>query len=81
MRGFFIRLVPDCILPVERRRTKFHCEEDSESDAGSVRRYRLVLPCEKGLDSEVRSDGGKKAGRGDKGLLRRWTGLGRKVSA
>ncbi|KUJ20813.1 uncharacterized protein LY89DRAFT_546696, partial [Mollisia scopiformis] len=45
VRGFFIKLVPDCILPANSRRTRFHCD-DAASDAGSVRRYRLTLPAE-----------------------------------
>ncbi|PMD60127.1 uncharacterized protein K444DRAFT_643127 [Hyaloscypha bicolor E] len=72
VRGFFIRLVPDCILPPTSRRTRF-CEqggEDGASDAGSVRRYRLCLPEEK-EGGEV----GVKERR--QGLWRRVTGRGR----
>ncbi|KAH8598785.1 hypothetical protein B0O99DRAFT_505263 [Bisporella sp. PMI_857] len=65
VRGFFIKLVPDCILPPSSRRTKFH--DDADSDAGSVRRYRLDLPEEK--DAPTRPS-----------LLKRWTGFGRSGS-
>ncbi|KAG4422107.1 hypothetical protein IFR04_004734 [Cadophora malorum] len=83
VRGFFVKLLPDCILPASSRRTKFHCEDDdAASDAGSVRRYRLVLPEEKEgaccgrKDAEDVKGVGKGSGR--KGLLRRWTSFGRK---
>lgn len=75
VRGFFIKLVPDCILSPTARRTKFH--DDADSDAGSVRRYRLVLPEEKSSN-----DGGDEEGRGRAsekqrpGIFRRWTTLG-----
>ncbi|KAH8808576.1 hypothetical protein F5884DRAFT_858106 [Xylogone sp. PMI_703] len=53
VRGFIIRLIPDCFLPEEKRRPRFHEEgDDDDSDAGSVRRYRLALPDEKGLEIE-----------------------------
>jgi hypothetical protein len=89
VRGFFIKLVPDCILPVERRRTRFH-EDDAESDAGSVRRYRLALPEEKdGVETSVRKcvesgSSTKGPGNGSAGLFRRWAaglGFGRRSSA
>ncbi|CZR66284.1 uncharacterized protein PAC_16185 [Phialocephala subalpina] len=80
VRGFFIKLVPDCILPANSRRTKFHCD-DADSDAGSVRRYRLALPAEEkgGCSSSARDcvEGGT-GGKRD-GLLRRWTMFGRRV--
>jgi hypothetical protein len=63
VRGFFIKLVPDCMLPPSSRRTRFHCD-DSDSDAGSVRRYRLALPDER---PQVRP-----------GILKRWTSFGKK---
>ncbi|KAL5328313.1 hypothetical protein ACEPPN_001812 [Leptodophora sp. 'Broadleaf-Isolate-01'] len=76
VRGFFIKLLPDCILPQSSRRTKFHCDDDAESDCGSVRRYRLVLPEEKDCcQSKVGGVSGPGRGRG---LLRRWTSFGRK---
>ncbi|PVH79923.1 hypothetical protein DL98DRAFT_211530 [Cadophora sp. DSE1049] len=87
VRGFFIKLLPDCILPASSRRTKFHCEDDdAASDAGSVRRYRLVLPEEKEGVCCGREDSGAGAGgasgigkgSGRKGLLRRWTSFGRR---
>ncbi|CZT42906.1 uncharacterized protein RSE6_02863 [Rhynchosporium secalis] len=86
VRGFFIKLLPDCILPPSTRRTKFHNvnDGDAESDAGSVRRYRLVLPEEKGCCASVghavlgRGNGGSARGRG---MLRRWTSFGRRKDA
>ncbi|KAG9241469.1 hypothetical protein BJ878DRAFT_428063 [Calycina marina] len=62
VKGFFIKLVPDCMLPMAKRRTRFH--DDSESDVGSVRRYRLELPEEK---AELKRPS----------LLKRWTSFGR----
>ncbi|KAK0117504.1 hypothetical protein ONS95_011844 [Cadophora gregata] len=78
IRGFFIKLLPDCILPASSRRTKFHCEDDEGgSDAGSVRRYRLVLP-EEG-EKEMKGRGVERGtGSGRRGLLRRWTSFGRR---
>jgi len=64
VRGFFIKLVPDCILPPSSRRTRFH-SEDADSDAGSVRRYRLALP-------EEKSPGRRP------GMLKRFTSFGRR---
>ncbi|CAG8975091.1 hypothetical protein HYALB_00008930 [Hymenoscyphus albidus] len=46
VRGFFTKLVPDCILPQSSRRTRFSDGDDGD-DVGSVRRYRLQLPDEK----------------------------------
>lgn len=54
IRGFFIKLVPDCILPTNARRTRF-CEGDDQSDAGSVRRYRIPLAGEKVVSSATES--------------------------
>ncbi|KAF8849354.1 hypothetical protein BDZ45DRAFT_697644 [Acephala macrosclerotiorum] len=77
VRGFFIKLVPDCILPAGSRRTRFHCD-DADSDAGSVRRYRLALPAEeKGGCSSSARDYESEGGRRKEGLLRRWTMFGR----
>lgn len=77
VRGFFIKLVPDCILPAGSRRTRFHCD-DANSDAGSVRRYRLVLPAEeKGGCSSSATDCVSEGGSRKGGLLRRWTIFGR----
>lgn len=64
VRGFFIKLVPDCILPPSSRRTRFH-SDDANSDAGSVRRYRLTLPEEKSPNQRP-------------GVLRRWTTFGKR---
>jgi len=48
VRGLVTKILPDCVLPCEYRRPRFHSkEEDADSDAGSVRRYRLNLPEEK----------------------------------
>lgn len=71
IRGFFTKLVPDCILPASSRRTKFH--DDEESDAGSVRRYRLTLPEEKEVALE-----GEREGLARPSGLRRWTSPWRK---
>jgi hypothetical protein len=70
VRGFVMKLIPDCFLPrsVKERGRGFH-DGDDDSDAGSVRRYRLSLPVEKGAEAEeVQS---VKPGS----LARRWTGL------
>jgi hypothetical protein len=87
IRGFFIKLVPDCILPKNARRTRF-CEGDDQSDAGSVRRYRIPLAGEKVVPSATESPssrsstenstsvcGGSGSGSGGKrpGMLRRLT--------
>jgi hypothetical protein len=79
VRGFFIKLVPDCILPQSTRRTKF-CDGDEGSDAGSVRRYRLQLPEEKESSSSSSRDDLDDMGKGSRpkvNLLRRWTSFGR----
>jgi hypothetical protein len=76
VRGFFIKLVPDCILSEAARRTRFH--DDDDSDAGSVRRYRLVLPEEK-TPSDAGGDAEGKGRASEKqrpGVFRRWTSLG-----
>jgi hypothetical protein len=74
VRGFFIKLVPDCILPKSTRRTRF-CDGDEGSDAGSVRRYRLQLPEEKAYSSaSSRETKDHTPRRSRAGLLRRWTG-------
>ena len=84
LKGFFVRLLPDCVLPSSTRRTRFHCD-DAGSDAGSVRRYRLVLPEEKNkkvVDMRRRmseqDEGSRRSGNeARQGLFRRWTtGLG-----
>ena len=76
VRGFFVRLVPDCILSEAARLTKFH--DDADSDAGSVRRYRLVLPEEKASSSDEGGEGrkGRSGGKQRPNVLRRWTSLG-----
>jgi hypothetical protein len=61
VRGFITKLIPNCILPSEYRRTKFHNGDDADSDVGSVRRYRLDFPNpEKGLASSA--EGAQRAG-------------------
>lgn len=66
LRGFLNRLIPECMLPKDMRRTRF-CEGDEDSDAGSVRRYRLDLPGEEeGKNTEKE---GKRSG-----VFRRWSG-------
>jgi hypothetical protein len=77
VKGFFIKLVPDCILPANSRRLRFHCE-DADSDAGSVRRYRLALPEEKDgrtvTEGECFSDESFRAmKRPTGGILNRWS--------
>lgn len=42
VRGLLSKMVPDCMVPKEQRRVGFHTD-DNDSDAGSVRRYRLSL--------------------------------------
>jgi len=76
VKGFFIRLVPDCILPPSSRRTRFHCDDEA-SDAGSVRRYRLALPEEKeiGSSSQCETKPNRPSG------LRRWASAWRRGSA
>lgn len=82
VRGFVTKLLPDCILPSEYRRTKFH-SEDQDSDAGSVRRYRLTFtdPEEKGTTAEGsqwRNGSSASAARETRpGLWRRMMGFGK----
>lgn len=74
-RGFFIKLVPDCILPPKARRTRFHKEDDGDSDAGSVRRYRIPLP---ELEQKGCPLSGKVSEKSDRpGLLKRFTSIGK----
>lgn len=74
VRGFFIKLVPDCILSEAARRTRFH--DDDDSDAGSVRRYRLVLPEEKASSDAGEEGRCRTSERQRPGAFRRWTSLG-----
>lgn len=79
IRGFFTKLVPDCFLPQAARRTRFHGGDGADSDAGSVRRYRIPVP-DIGGEGEKGCGGGEGSGSGGKkpGFLRRLsTGLGR----
>jgi hypothetical protein len=85
VRGFFVRLIPDCILPSEFRsyqRSRFHDDEGRDSDAGSVRRYRICIEDE---EQRSASRAGKRSVREMKepgtkrpSFLRRFTSLGGK---
>lgn len=75
LRGFIYKLIPDCFLPEDKRRPRFHEEGDGEdSDAGSVRRYRLPLPEEKEEECPLQATAKKERLNG----LRKFPGLGRK---
>lgn len=79
MKGLLYKLIPDCMVPASSRRTRFACKDgDADSDAGSVRRYRLALPEEKDILScssrETFGEGSKKPRMA---ALRRWTSFGR----
>lgn len=74
VRGFFLKLVPDCIVPKENRRTRFCNEGDEGSDAGSVRRYRLHLPEEKPCRARRDTEGTSKR---PNGFFRRWSSFGK----
>jgi hypothetical protein len=83
VRGFITKLLPDCILPSELRRIKFH-NGDQDSDAGSVRRYRLNFPDpeEKGVTvegSQWRNGSSASAGRREPrpGVWRRMMSFGK----
>lgn len=80
VRGFFTKLIPDCILPQSSRRPRFH-EPDNEnnSDAGSVRRYRLVIPEEKEPGMEAREQFTTTTPAPRKGFFRRWTSFARRT--
>ncbi|RYP04625.1 hypothetical protein DL765_010126 [Monosporascus sp. GIB2] len=54
IKGWFLKHVPNCLVPKENRRIGF------DDDSGSVRRYRLELECEE--TGEKKADGGKKMG-------------------
>lgn len=77
VRGFLIKIAPDCMLPEDYKRTRF-CEGDDD-DAGSVRRYRLKLP--EDVDEKA---GGKGCacswlkGTTMRTVLRRWMAFGRR---
>jgi hypothetical protein len=60
VRGFMVRIIPDCILPAEFRRRRLHDPEAEDSDCGSVRRYRLCL---EGEEKSVERNNGKFDGR------------------
>ncbi|TQS34860.1 hypothetical protein Golomagni_04742 [Golovinomyces magnicellulatus] len=80
VRGFLVRLVPDCILPAQKRRTRFFGHDGAKGEKeGSVRRYRLTLP------DEIERDGGtvddekksktcsRERDKNRPGLLRKWS--------
>ncbi|CAD6448131.1 bdf39ad0-15c1-4a8f-82c7-13343cd865be [Sclerotinia trifoliorum] len=73
IRGFIARCIPDCFLPVDKRGTRF-CAENMrgrDDDAGSVRRYRLVMEDE----DENEMKGEKMEGKAEptKTHRRRWS--------
>jgi hypothetical protein len=47
VKGFLIKMIPDCILPPASRHTRFCRGDEADDDLGSVRRYRLQLPEER----------------------------------
>lgn len=75
VRGLVARLIPDCFLSEDKRRTKFSAREgdDDEDDCGSVRRYRLCLEEEREERDETE---GKRGGLLPK-MFRRWSGAGK----
>ncbi|KAI6249651.1 hypothetical protein HI914_02138 [Erysiphe necator] len=83
VRGFFVRIVPDFMLPPQIRRTKFWgLESEGRQREGSVRRYRLALPEDLVDKSAKKKDQNylgslNKERKGNRpGILRRWsTGL------
>ncbi|KAI9744117.1 MAG: hypothetical protein M1818_002269 [Claussenomyces sp. TS43310] len=72
IRGFLNRLLPDCIVPAACRRTKFCNDNEQDDDAGSVRRYRLSLPEEKGTHVNDRNDKNAATKTGRFRVLRRF---------
>ncbi|ESZ98421.1 hypothetical protein SBOR_1202 [Sclerotinia borealis F-4128] len=75
IRGFVVKCIPDCFLPVEKRGTRF-CEEDmrecdDDDDAGSVRRYRLVLEDE--VENEMKGEKIEERPQSVKEHRRRWS--------
>ncbi|KAH8647022.1 hypothetical protein BGZ60DRAFT_391379 [Tricladium varicosporioides] len=72
IRGFLVKIVPDCILPKTSRskeRSQFW-KSNEGNGAGSVRRYRLALSEEKDCSrASVEEDRKRPAN----GILRRWT--------
>ncbi|RYP03645.1 hypothetical protein DL764_005024 [Monosporascus ibericus] len=54
IKGWFLKHVPNCLVPKENRRVGF------DDDSGSVRRYRLELECEEA--AEKKADRGRKIG-------------------
>lgn len=76
VRGFLVRLVPDCILPAKAQRTKFWRRENECKREGSVRRYRLALPDEGDDNDGVRNVGFLNERKCDKkrpSLIRKWS--------
>ncbi|KAF7877604.1 hypothetical protein EAF04_001276 [Stromatinia cepivora] len=73
IRGFVARCIPDCFLPAEKRGTRF-CAEDMrerDDDAGSVRRYRLVMEDE--VENEMKGEKMEEKAQSVKGHRRRWS--------
>ncbi|KAA8576540.1 hypothetical protein EYC84_006648 [Monilinia fructicola] len=73
IRGFVARCIPDCFLPVEKRGTRF-CEEnmrERDDDAGSVRRYRLVM--EDDIENEMKGEKIQAKAQSVKEHRRRWS--------
>ncbi|RAL58788.1 hypothetical protein DID88_009201 [Monilinia fructigena] len=73
IRGFVARCIPDCFLPVEKRGTRF-CEEnmrERDDDAGSVRRYRLVM--EDDIENEMKGERIQAKAQSVKEQRRRWS--------
>ncbi|QSZ30123.1 hypothetical protein DSL72_004643 [Monilinia vaccinii-corymbosi] len=73
IRGFVRRCIPDCFLSVEKRGSRF-CEEnmrERDGDAGSVRRYRLVM--EDDTENEIKGGAIKTKVQSVKQHRRRWS--------
>lgn len=73
IRGFVVRCIPDCFLPVEKRGSRF-CEEamrERDDDAGSVRRYRLVMEDE--IENEMKGELIEEKTQSLKEHKRRWS--------
>ncbi|KAF7892746.1 uncharacterized protein EAF02_000284 [Botrytis sinoallii] len=73
IRGFVTRCIPDCFLPAEKRGNRF-CQEDmreGDDDAGSVRRYRLVMEDE--VENEMKGERIKDRAQSVKEHRRRWS--------
>lgn len=78
VRGFVMKLIPDCFLPSSTKANRFHDGVDDD-DVGSVRRYRLDLP-EEEEGSCVKEAREPKVKEG-RPMFRRWTTLGLRKKA